>query len=62
MFSTNQKVKVIGQADTGWYQIELDGDVAYVSDNYLVDEKVAVNTTPTEPVPVEDNNVSEDDG
>ena len=43
--SINQKVKVIGQADTGWYQIELDGEIAYVSNNYLVDEKVAVNTT-----------------
>ena len=46
--STNQKVKVIGQADTGWYQIELDGEIAYVSEKYLVDEKVAVNTTPGE--------------
>ena len=43
--SINQKVKVIGQADTGWYQIELDGEIAYVSNNYLVDEKVAINTT-----------------
>ena len=43
----NQKVKVTGQADTGWYQIELDGEVAYVSNNYLVNEKVAVNTTPS---------------
>lgn len=85
--STNQKVKVIGQADTGWYQIEFGDEVAYVSDNYLVDEKVAVNTTPgtneagnaasestgsenvtttptasTPSTPVEDNNVTEDDG
>ena len=43
MLSTNQEVVVTGQADTGWYQIELDGEVAYVSNNYLVDEKVVVN-------------------
>ena len=43
--STNQKVTVTGQADTGWYQIELNGEVAYVSNNYLVDEKVTVSET-----------------
>lgn len=45
MISANQMIKVIGQADTGWYQIELAGESGYVSDKYLVDEKVAVNTT-----------------
>ena len=56
--STNQKVKVIGQADTGWYQIELDGEVAYVSNNYLVDEKVAVvkkESSKAPSTPVADN-------
>lgn len=50
--STNQEVKVIGQAETGWYQIELDGEIVYVSNNYLVDEMVKVeapvNTSGTE--------------
>lgn len=46
--STNQQVKVTGQCvETGWYQIELNGTVAYVSDSYLVDQKVAVTSTPS---------------
>ena len=42
---TNQKVTVTGQADTGWYRIEYNGEAGFVSDKYLVDEKVAVNTS-----------------
>lgn len=39
--STNNEVKVTGQCnETGWYRIEYDGNVAYVSDSYLVDNKV----------------------
>lgn len=41
--STNDEVKVTGQcAETSWYRIELDGNVAYVSDGYLGAEKVVV--------------------
>lgn len=43
--STNQQVTVTGQADTGWYRIEFNGEEGYVSDKYLVDEKVAVNAS-----------------
>lgn len=43
--STNQQVTVTGQADTGWYRIDFNGTEAFVSNSYLVDEKVAVNTT-----------------
>lgn len=43
--STNDEVKVTGQCnETGWYRIEFDGNVAYVSDSYLVDNKVETQT------------------
>lgn len=45
--STNQKVTVTGQADTGWYRIEYNGTEGYVSDKYLVDQKVATSTSNT---------------
>ncbi|MBQ7925894.1 MAG: SH3 domain-containing protein [Lachnospiraceae bacterium] len=41
--STNDEVKVTGQCvETGWYRIEFDGNVAYVSNNYLGADKVVV--------------------
>ena len=46
--STNQEVTVTGQCnETSWYRIEYNGEVAYVSHNYLVDEKVEVQTATT---------------
>ena len=39
--STNDEVKVTGKCnETGWYRIEYSDGIAYVSDEYLVDEKV----------------------
>lgn len=39
--STNDEVKVTGKCnETGWYRIEYSDGVAYVSDSYLVDNKV----------------------
>ena len=39
--STNDEVKVTGKCnETGWYSIEYSDGIAYVSDEYLVDEKV----------------------
>lgn len=46
--STNQQVTVTGQADTGWYRIEFNGEEAFVSDSYLVDEKVVVSVAPAQ--------------
>ena len=41
--SQNDEVKVTGQCnETGWYRISYNDSVAYVSDSYLVDEKVEV--------------------
>lgn len=40
--STNQQVTVTGQADTGWYRIDYNGKEAFVSDKYLVNDKVNV--------------------
>lgn len=34
-----QEVSVTGVADTGWYQIVLNGQNGYVSNKYLIDEK-----------------------
>ena len=46
--STNDEVKVTGQcAETNWYRIEYSGGVAYVSDSYLGNDKVVVQTTET---------------
>ncbi len=43
--SMNQEVAVTGQCnETGWYRIEFDGNTAYVSDSYLVDNKIEVQT------------------
>lgn len=38
--SANQKVTVTGQAENGWYRIDYNGEAGYVSDKYLMDEKV----------------------
>lgn len=40
----NQKVTVTGQADNGWYRISYNGGDAYVSNKYLVDNKIEMNT------------------
>lgn len=47
---TNQVVKVTGQADTGWYQIDYGGKEGFVSNNYLGDKEVVVaqNNVPNE--------------
>lgn len=53
--STNDEVTVTGKcAETGWYRIEYADGIAYVSNDYLVDEKVeakasapAVSNMPT---------------
>ena len=43
-----QEVIVTGQCEeTGWYQIELDGETAFVSNGYIVAEKPATTTTKT---------------
>ena len=43
----NQKVTVTGQADNGWYRISFNGGDAYVSNKYLVDNKIETNETTT---------------
>lgn len=43
--NANQKVTVTGQADTGWYRIDYNGKVGYVSGKYLVDQKVTASTS-----------------
>ena len=46
--SLNQEVVVTGQCnETGWYRIEFDGNTAYVSDSYLVDNKIETQTEST---------------
>ena len=43
-----QEVIVTGQCEeTGWYQIELNGEAAFVSNSYIVAEKPATTTTKT---------------
>ncbi len=45
--NANQKVTVTGQADTGWYRIDYNGKVGYVSDKYLSDQKVTASASGT---------------
>ena len=43
--SFNQQVQVTGQSEaTGWYRIEFNGEVGFVSKNYLSTEKTVVVT------------------
>lgn len=43
--TTNQEVTVTGQCnETGWYRIQYKDSTAYVSNNYIVTEKVPVQT------------------
>lgn len=42
--STNQEVTVLGEAKDGWHKIRHDGEIAYVSAQYLGTEKVEVAT------------------
>lgn len=52
--STNDKVEFTGICnETGWYRFTMNGKDAYVSGNYLVNEKVAVQA-PT-PAPVDNS-------
>lgn len=56
--STNDEVKVTGKcAETGWYRIEYSDGIAYVSNDYLVDNKVEAQAsapaTSSEPFPYE---------
>lgn len=45
----NQQVKVIGQCiETGWYRIYYNNVIAYVSNNYLMDDPPVVETEETE--------------
>lgn len=47
--TTNQEVAITGKASTGWYEISYNGEVAYVSNKYLGNERVVVQTTPMTP-------------
>lgn len=40
--TTNQEVLVTGKADTGWYRLDYNGGIAFVSNNYLSDTKVEI--------------------
>lgn len=46
--SINDEVAITGQCnETGWYQFEYNGSVAYVSNNYVGENKVEVQQTQT---------------
>lgn len=47
--SQNEEIHITGKCnETGWYRFEYKGDVAYVSNEYIVDEKIEI---PVEPAP-----------
>lgn len=57
--SLNREVTVTGQCnETGWYRIEFDGNTAYVSDSYLVDNKIETQTESTAGTTASDNSSS----
>lgn len=52
--STNTEVAVTGKCnETGWFRFELNGQIAYVSNAYLVDEKVVIEEKPVAEAPAE---------
>ncbi|MBE5851834.1 MAG: SH3 domain-containing protein [Lachnospiraceae bacterium] len=54
--SANDEVKVTGKCnETGWYRIEYADGIAYVSDEYLVDEKVEVQVEAKASAPATSN-------
>ena len=59
--TTNQEVTVTGIADTGWYRINYNGGVAFVSNNYLSDTKVEVAPSDDGGDTNEDENDSEEE-
>ena len=60
--SQNQEVSVTGKCkETGWYRIKYGNGVGYVSDSFLIDEKVNIAPPPKaieEPAPNNNSNVS----
>ena len=59
--TTNQEVTVTGQANNGWYRIDYNGGVAFVSNNYLSDTKVEVAPSDDGDDTNEDENDSEEE-
>ncbi len=54
--SQNQEVTVTGKCnETGWYRIDYNGSVAYVSNSFLVNEKVEVAPPAETNTPVNNN-------
>lgn len=48
-----QAAEVTGQAESGWYQIMLDGEAAFVSNKYMSETKVEVPAPAPVPVPAQ---------
>ena len=47
--SANDEIKISGQCnETGWYMFEYNDSVAFVSNKYLSENKVEIQTTPTD--------------
>ena len=47
--STNDEITISGQCnETGWYRFEYNGNVAYVSNKYVSENKVEVQQAPTD--------------
>ena len=50
--TTNQEVHVIGQSNlTKWFQIDVEGEKQFVSNNYLADAKVEIQQTASQSQP-----------
>ena len=59
----NDEVRVTGQCnESGWYRISYNGEIGYVSNNYLGTEMVVVATPTPNPTPVPDNSTSNGGG
>ncbi len=58
--SSGQEVKVTGKCnETGWFRIDYNGKVAYVSNSYLQDNKPVAETPTPEPTPSNPSDNSE---
>lgn len=57
--STNTEVAVTGKCnETGWFRFELNGQIAYVSNAFLVDEKVVIEEKPVAEAPANEGGES----
>lgn len=57
--SLNEEIQITGQADTGWYEFERNGEKLYVSNKYVSDTKTEVKQQAKPETPDNKTNVAD---